>query len=95
MTAPVRLGLYGLVLVAVFAVAGFTANAAIPEDTVQRWAEDTADTTHEEEGDAMNGDEHEGTVPEHRRWAWASLRTATNSPQGPHRPLPEPRASWP
>ena len=60
MKAPVRLGLYGLVLVAVFAVAGFTANAVVPEETVQSWAEDTADTTHHEEGDAMNGDEHEG-----------------------------------
>ncbi len=60
MKAPARLGLYGLVLVAVFAVAGFTANAVVPEETVQSWAEDTADTTHHEEGDAMNGDEHEG-----------------------------------
>ncbi|HJD74409.1 MAG TPA: hypothetical protein K8V13_22735 [Enterobacter roggenkampii] len=60
MKAPARLSLYGLVLVAVFAVAGFTANAVVPEETVQSWAEDTADTTHHEEGDAMNGDEHEG-----------------------------------
>ncbi|AZT94749.1 MAG: heavy-metal-associated domain-containing protein [Brevibacterium aurantiacum] len=60
MKAPARLSLYGLVLVAVFAVAGFTANAVIPEETVQSWAEDTADNTHHEEGDAMNGDEHEG-----------------------------------
>jgi len=35
MKAPARLGLYGLILVAVFAVAGFTANAVIDEDTVQ------------------------------------------------------------
>lgn len=60
MKAPARLSLYGLVLVAVFAVAGFTANAVVPEETVQSWAEDTADTTHHEDGDAMNGDEHEG-----------------------------------
>lgn len=60
MKAPARLSLYGLVLVAVFAVAGFTANAVIPEETVQSWAEDTADNTHHEEGDAMNGDEYEG-----------------------------------
>lgn len=60
MKAPARLGLYGLVLVVVFAVAGFTANAVIPEETVQSWAEDTANNTHHEEGDAMNGDEHEG-----------------------------------
>ena len=55
MKAPARLGLYGLVLVAVFAVAGFTANAVIPEETVQSWAEDTAQNTHHDEGDNMDG----------------------------------------
>lgn len=60
MKAPARLGLYGLVLVAVFAVAGFTANAIIPEDTVQAWTQETEDNTHHEGGDAMSGDEHEG-----------------------------------
>ena len=55
MKAPARLCLYGLVLVAVFAVAGFTANAVIPEETVQSWAEDTAQNTHHDEGDNMDG----------------------------------------
>lgn len=60
MKAPARLGLYGLILVAVFAVAGFTANAVIPEATVQSWAQDTEDNTHNEEGDDMDTAGHEG-----------------------------------
>ena len=60
MKAPARLGLYGLVLVAVFVVAGFTANAVIPEETVQSWAEDTAQNTHHDEGDTMDAAGHEG-----------------------------------
>ncbi len=60
MKAPARLGLYGLVLVAVFAVAGFTANTVIPEETVQSWAEDTAQSTHHDEGDNMDAAGHEG-----------------------------------
>ncbi|WP_022916724.1 hypothetical protein [Ruania albidiflava] len=60
MKAPARLGLYGLVLVAVFAVAGFTANAVIPAVTVQSWAEDTAQNTHHDEGDSMDTAGHEG-----------------------------------
>lgn len=60
MKAPARLGLYGLVLVAVFAVAGFAANAVIPEETVQSWAEDTAQNTHHDEGDTMDTAGHEG-----------------------------------
>src|SRR5699024_10659952 len=60
MKAPARLGLYGLVLAAVFAVAGFTANAVIPEETVQSWAEDTAQNTHHDEGDTMDAAGHEG-----------------------------------
>lgn len=63
MKAPARLGLYGLVLVAVFAVAAFTANAVVPESTVQAWAEDTESTTHqghEEGGEDMDSTGHEG-----------------------------------
>ena len=60
MKAPARLGLYGLVLVAVFAVAGFTANTVIPEETVQSWAEDTAQNSHHDEGDTMDTAGHEG-----------------------------------
>ncbi|WP_261624998.1 heavy-metal-associated domain-containing protein [Nesterenkonia marinintestina] len=53
MNAPARLGLYGLVLVAVFAVAGFTANAVVPEATVQAWVEETPEDDH-------RTDEHDG-----------------------------------
>ena len=62
MKAPARLGLYGLVLVAVFAVAGFTANAVIPEGTVQSWAQDTEQNTHQEAGDDMDAAGHEGNA---------------------------------
>ena len=60
MKAPVRLGLYGLGLVAVFAVSGFTANTVIPDETVQAWTQETEQNTHQEEGDTMSGDEHAG-----------------------------------
>ena len=60
MKAPARLGLYGLGLVAVFAVSGFTANAVIPDQTVQAWTQETEDNAHHEEGDTMGGDEHAG-----------------------------------
>ncbi|MGL4172946.1 MAG: heavy-metal-associated domain-containing protein [Actinomycetota bacterium] len=64
MRAPARLGLYGLVLVSVFAVAGFTANAVIPEETAQSWAEDAAQNTHHDEEDttdtAGHGSGHTG-----------------------------------
>ncbi|NLS09842.1 heavy-metal-associated domain-containing protein [Nesterenkonia sp. MY13] len=63
MKAPARLGLYGLILVAVFAVAGFTANTVVPEATVQAWVEETPEDHHgtdeHDEGDQMNGG-HEG-----------------------------------
>lgn len=42
MRTPARLGLYGLGLVVVFLVAGFTANAVVPEETVQNWVNETA-----------------------------------------------------
>ncbi|KAA9393049.1 heavy-metal-associated domain-containing protein [Kocuria coralli] len=56
MKAPVRLGLYGLVLVIVFAVAGFTANAVVPEETVRSWAEDTEQSPHQAEGHGEGDD---------------------------------------
>ncbi|MGC0144348.1 MULTISPECIES: heavy-metal-associated domain-containing protein [unclassified Pseudactinotalea] len=59
MKAPARLGLYGLVLVVVFAVAGFTANAVIPEDTVQAWVEETPEDHHGQGDDEMNSGGHE------------------------------------
>lgn len=60
MKAPARLGLYGLGLVAVFAVSGFTANTVIPDQTVQSWTQETEDNAHHEEEDTMSGDEHAG-----------------------------------
>ncbi|NDK32827.1 heavy-metal-associated domain-containing protein [Nesterenkonia haasae] len=63
MNAPARLGLYGLILVAVFAVAGFTANAVIDEDTVQAWVEETPENHHAAEGDdGMSSGGHRGHV---------------------------------
>lgn len=58
MKAPARLGLYGLVLVVVFAVAGFTANTVVPEDTVQAWAEEAAENDHTEGHDMMGEEGH-------------------------------------
>ena len=60
MKAPARLGLYGLVLVAVFAVAAFTANAIVPDSTVQAWAEETTDNNHTEGHDMTGDDSHAG-----------------------------------
>src|SRR5699024_7085771 len=61
MWAPARLGLYGLILVAVFAASGFTANAVVPEDTVQSWTEEASEGDHGEEGDGgMNSGGHDG-----------------------------------
>lgn len=54
MKAPARLGLYGLILVAVFVVAGVTANAVIPEDTVRGWAEETPEDHHGAGADVRN-----------------------------------------
>lgn len=60
MRAPARLGLYGLVLVAVFAVAGFTAGAVVPEETVRSWAEETEQTDHQAGGDETGTAGQEG-----------------------------------
>lgn len=60
MKAPARLGLYGLVLVAVFAVAGFTANAVVPEETVRSWAQETEQTDHQAGGNDMDTAGQEG-----------------------------------
>lgn len=50
MSAPVRLGLYGLALVVVFVVAAVTANAVVPDDVVQRWVDDV-EVPHQVEHD--------------------------------------------
>ncbi|GFZ97003.1 heavy-metal-associated domain-containing protein [Nesterenkonia alkaliphila] len=63
MKAPARLGLYGLILVAVFVVSGFTANAVIDEDTVQNWVDDAdhhSPEGHDAEGDDMSNGGHQG-----------------------------------
>lgn len=50
MKAPTRLGLYGIALVVVFIVAGFTANAVVPEETVLNSVDETRETDHHAEG---------------------------------------------
>lgn len=44
MRAPARLGLFGLVLAVVFALAAVTARAVVPEETARVWAQES--TTH-------------------------------------------------
>lgn len=55
MKAPARLGLYGLVLIVVFAVAAVTARAVVPRSTVENWAREAATATHH--GAANTGDQ--------------------------------------
>lgn len=65
MKAPVRLGLYALVLAAVFAVAGFTANTVVPEETVQNWTQETDQPGHmagADEPGTMAGADEPGTA---------------------------------
>ncbi|WP_277207434.1 heavy-metal-associated domain-containing protein [Isoptericola croceus] len=57
MRAPARLGLYGLGLVAVFAVTGLTANAIVPDETVRGWAESTDEHTDEHAGHTGHTDD--------------------------------------
>ena len=42
MRAPARLGLFGLVLAVVFALAAVTARAVVPEETARAWAQESA-----------------------------------------------------
>lgn len=77
MGAPARLALYGLILVAVFAAAGVTANAVIDEETVQDWMEEAPEGL-EGQGDDMNSaghDDHGLMVP---LLVWPPLRMATS-----------------
>lgn len=46
MKAPVRLGLYGVGLMAVFALAFATAGAVVPTETVQAWGEEISENHH-------------------------------------------------
>src|SRR5690625_2241450 len=60
MKPSARLGLYGLALVYVFAVAGLTANAVIDEDTVQAWMDEAPeDHEAEPEDETMNSGGHQ------------------------------------
>lgn len=58
MSAPARLGLYGLVLVVVFGAAFATAGAVVPETVVQNWTEEATDE-HAAEQETEAG-AHEG-----------------------------------
>ena len=49
MKAPVRLGLYGLVLAVVFALSAVIADVVVPEQTVRDWVEQTEEVTHGEQ----------------------------------------------
>lgn len=60
MKAPARLGIYGLILVAVFAGAFFTAGALVPDHVVENWstnAEHEADQTAEHDTEYDTGDD--------------------------------------
>ena len=61
MKAPARLGLYGLGLVIVFIVAGFTANAVVPEETAQNWVDETAQANQHGEGNMTDASGQGGT----------------------------------
>lgn len=50
MRAPARLGLYGLTLVTVFAVAFASAGAVVPDEVVQSWPEQTDDHAEDHAG---------------------------------------------
>lgn len=63
MKVPARLGLYGLVLAIVFAVAAATANAVVPEATVQSWVQDSHSDKHQA-GDDMQSGAHEAQASE-------------------------------
>ncbi len=62
MKAPARLGIYGLILITVFAGAFFTAGALVPDHVVENWSTNAEyDTEHDTEHDAGDdaGDEQE------------------------------------
>lgn len=50
MSVPARLGLYGVTLLAVFAVAFVTAGAVVPEEVVQSWADETVEHSGDHAG---------------------------------------------
>lgn len=62
MRAPARLGLYGLTLVTVFAVAFATAGAVVPDGVVQSWSEQTDDHAGDHAGGNDMGTAHQGSA---------------------------------
>lgn len=74
MKAPARLGLYGLILVVVFAVAGFAANALVPASFVERWVAEApkGHGEHDGSGETTPGDDAEEGHDDHETDAGAS-----------------------
>lgn len=64
MKAPLRLGLFGLALAVVFAVAAMTASAVVPEETVRTWTEESG-SGHHTGGGPADGHGEEPAAPEH------------------------------
>jgi hypothetical protein len=70
MRAPLKLGIYGGVLVAVFATAAITANAVVPDATVQNW-------TRQSDGhEGGHGMDPEASSPPHEAETSAGLALA-------------------
>ena len=62
MRAPTKLGLYGLTLVTVFAVAFATAGAVVPDGVVQSWSTQTDDHAGDHPGDNDMATAHPGSA---------------------------------
>ena len=58
MSAPARLGLYGLFLVLVFAVSALTAAALISDETVARWVAEGEADQHDETSSHEDDEDH-------------------------------------
>lgn len=70
MGAPARLGLYGVLLVVVFAVAAIGASALVPDDVVERWVRDVETSEHHVTDERRVGERRvdpEGQGHEHGR----------------------------
>lgn len=46
MRVPLRLGLYGMLLVIVFLVSAYAASIVVPESTVANWTDSAKDAPH-------------------------------------------------
>lgn len=83
MRAPVRLGLYGAVLVAVFAMAFTTAGAVVPEETVQSWSEEAVDHGGEHpEGEDPDTGDLTGGSDSHGATAGPDAHVSSKDPAG-------------